>query len=157
MIAINILCVGKIKEKYLKDGIAEYAKRLSRFCKFSIIEVEEEQLFSPSRADIERTKEREGERLLHRLDGYVIALCIEGKNLSSFELSDLMTRLPARGVSRITFVIGGSYGLSSALTARADFKLSFGKNTYPHQLMRLILSEQIYRAFMIAGGGEYHK
>lgn len=157
MIAIDILCVGKLKEKYLKDGIAEYAKRLSRFCSLSLTEVEEEPLASSSAADVEKVRQREGKRLLARADGFVVALCIEGKQLSSPQFSELVSDLPNRGVSRITFVIGGSYGLSDEVVARADLRLSFGKFTYPHQLMRLILCEQIYRAFMIAGGGVYHK
>ena len=157
MLTVNVLCVGKIKEKYLKDGIAEYAKRLSRFCRFTITEVEEESLSSESESDIERVKTREGQRLLKCADGHVVALCIEGKNLSSTELAQYITSLPPKGVSRITFIIGGSYGLSEEVVRRADMRLSFGKNTYPHQLMRLILCEQIYRAFMIAGGGTYHK
>ena len=94
---------------------------------------------------------------MSRAEGHLIALCIDGKNLSSTELSEYMTSLPAKGVSRITFIIGGSYGLSDEVASRCNFRLSFGKNTYPHQLMRLILCEQIYRAFMIAGGGTYHK
>lgn len=157
MLTVNVLCVGKIKEKYLKDGIAEYAKRLSRFCRFTITEVEEEPLSSESESDIKRVKTREGQRLLKCADGHVVALCIEGKNLSSTELAQYITSLPPKGVSRITFIIGGSYGLSEDVVRRSDMRLSFGKNTYPHQLMRLILCEQIYRAFMIAGGGTYHK
>ena len=157
MLTVNVLCVGRIKEKYLKDGIAEYSKRLSRFCRFTITEVEEEPLSSESESDIERVKTREGQRLLKCADGHVIALCIEGKNLSSTEIAQYITSLPPKGVSRITFIIGGSYGLSEEVVRRADMRLSFGKNTYPHQLMRLILCEQIYRAFMIAGGGTYHK
>ena len=157
MLTVNVLCVGRIKEKYLKDGIAEYAKRLSRFCRFTITEVEEEPLSSESESDLERVKTREGQRLLKCADGHVIARCIEGKNLSSTEIAQYITSLPPKGVSRITFIIGGSYGLSEDVVRRADMRLSFGKNTYPHQLMRLILCEQIYRAFMIAGGGTYHK
>ena len=157
MLAVSVLCVGKIKEDYLRAGIAEYAKRLSRFCKFTVTEVEEEQLSSESENDILRVKTREGQRLLKHMEGHVIALCIDGKNLSSPELSRYIAALPSSGVSKITFVIGGSYGLSDEVIARSDFRLSFGKNTYPHQLMRLILTEQIYRAFMIAGGGVYHK
>lgn len=157
MLAVNVLCVGRLKEKYLKDGIAEYAKRLSRFCKFTVTEVEEEPLTSESESDIERVKAREGQRISSRAEGHLIALCIDGKNLSSTELSEYITSLPAKGVSRITFIIGGSYGLSDEVASRCNFRLSFGKNTYPHQLMRLILCEQIYRAFMINGGGEYHK
>lgn len=157
MLSVTVLCVGKLKENYLREGVAEYAKRLSRFCKFSVHEVAEEPLASESAADVETVKEREGQRLLAQMSSYAIALCIEGKQLSSPEFSALLTALPSSGVSKVTLVIGGSYGLSPQVIARADARVSFGKVTYPHQLMRLILTEQIYRAFMIAGGGSYHK
>ena len=119
--------------------------------------MEEEPVSSESESDMERAKTGEGQRLLKCADGHVVALCIEGKKLSSTEIAQYITSLPPKGVSRITFIIGGSYGLSDEVASRCNFRLSFGKNTYPHQLMRLILCEQIYRAFMIAGGGTCHK
>lgn len=157
MIAVDIVCVGKIKEKYLSDGIAEYAKRLSRFCKFTVTELAEEYSAARSEGEIRQVKEKEGERISDSLDGYVIALCIDGRQMDSEEFARRIAEIPSRGESKITFVIGGSYGLSDKVINKADMKLSFGSFTYPHQLMRLILTEQIYRAFMINGGGTYHK
>lgn len=157
MLGVNILCVGKIKEKYLTDGIAEYAKRLSKMCKLSVIEVSEELSRGESAAEIEEVKRREGERLISKIKGYAIALAIDGEPLGSVELAKRMDALSTRGVSEVTFIIGGSNGLHAQVMKRADMKLSFGAMTYPHQLMRLILAEQIYRAFMINGGKTYHK
>ncbi len=157
MLGVNILCVGKIKEKYLTDGIAEYAKRLSKMCKLSVIEVSEELSRGESAAEIDEVKRREGERLISKIKGYAIALVIDGEPLGSVELAQRIDALSTRGVSEVTFIIGGSNGLHAQVMKRADMKLSFGAMTYPHQLMRLILAEQIYRAFMINGGKTYHK
>ena len=154
---VRIICVGKLKEKYLKDGIEEYAKRLSRFCKFEIIEVSEELLPDTSQKSIHNVKVAEGERIISKLKGYSISLDLKGKMLTSEELSEKVSALKQGGVSTITFVIGGSYGLSQQVLDKCDFSLCFGAITYPHQLIRLVLTEQIYRAFMIEEGSAYHK
>ena len=157
---IRIITVGKIKEKYLNDGIAEYAKRLSRYCKLNFIQVPDEK--TPDKAsDVlnRQIKETEGNRLLGHIrdTDYVIALAIEGKMLDSVELSDLIAKLGVQGKSSIAFVIGGSLGLSDAVLKRADYKLSFSRMTFPHQLMQMILLEQIYRGYRIMNHEPYHK
>ena len=157
---INIVCVGKIKEKYLKLGIDEFKKRLSKYCKLEIIELEDEKaLENLSDKEMLIIKEKEGKKILSKIkdNSYVIALAIDGKNLSSEELAQTINKLGVRGVSNITFVIGGSLGLSDEVLSRADYKLSFSKMTFPHQLMRLILLEQVYRAYRINNGEPYHK
>lgn len=154
---INVVAVGKIKEKFLSDGIAEYAKRLSRFCEFRIVEIGEHPRKNGSAAEIALSKEAEGKGIFEKLSGYVVALAIDGEQLSSPALAEKIRFLQVSGVSDITFVIGGSDGLSDEVLRRADAQLSFGKCTYPHQLMRLILSEQIYRAFTILNNLPYHK
>ena len=154
---VNIVCVGKIKEKYIKDGIDEYAKRLSRFCKFQIIEVGEELCSDPNVKNVTATKRAEGERIISKLKGYSVALDLNGKTLSSEEISRKISSLKQSGVSTLNFIIGGSFGLSQEVLAQCDFSLCFGAITSPHQLMRLILSEQIYRAFTIEEGSPYHK
>ena len=145
MIKVNIVCVGKIKEQFYRDAVAEYVKRLSRFCRAEICELSEG-----------RSLEEEGEAILRRVRGYVIALCVEGQKLSSMGLAARMKQL-CDGGKEITFIIGSSCGLAEKVKAAARLKLSFSDMTFPHQLMRVILCEQIYRAFMINGGGEYHK
>lgn len=157
---ITLLTVGKIKEKYLRDGIAEYTKRLSRYCKLDIIEVADEK--TPDRASEAeelQIKNTEGERLLKFVkdSDYVIALAIDGKMLDSVELAEKIEKLGVQGESSIVLVIGGSLGLSDAVLKRADFKLSFSRMTFPHQLMRMILLEQIYRAYRIMNKEPYHK
>ena len=154
---VNIVCVGKIKEKYIKEGIDEYAKRLSRFCKFQIIEVNEELCNDPNAKNIQLTKTAEGERIISKLKGYSIALDLKGKTLSSEQISKKLSNLKQGGTSTVNFVIGGSFGLSQEVIDKCDFSLCFGAITYPHQLIRLVLSEQIYRAFMIEEGSSYHK
>ena len=157
---IRIITVGKIKEKYLNDGIAEYAKRLSRYCKLSFIQVSDEKTPDKASDALNRQiKETEGNRLLNHIrdTDYVIALAIEGKMLNSVELSDLIARLGVQGKSSIAFVIGGSLGLSDAVLKRADYKLSFSRMTFPHQLMQMILLEQIYRGYRIMNHEPYHK
>lgn len=156
MIKVNVVAVGKVKEKYFSDGIAEYAKRLSRFCEFKIIEVEEENFKKAESGDISVIKEREGERILPHLKGRVFAMAIEGKRRSSEEFARLI-QTAADSVGVVTFVVGGSYGLSEAVKSRADGLLSFSEMTFPHTLFRLMLTEQIYRAFTILGGSAYHK
>lgn len=157
---ISIITVGKLKEKYLKLGIEEYLKRLSAYAKMDMIEVSDEK--APEElSDIEmiQVKRKEGERILSKIssDTYVIALAIEGKMKSSEELADTLDKLATYGKSKIAFVIGGSLGLSQEVLHRADEKLSFSKMTFPHQLMKLILLEQVYRAYRINRGEPYHK
>ena len=157
---INIVCVGKIKEKYLKLGIDEFKKRLSKYCKLDIIELDDEKApENLSDKEMEMIKDKEGKKILAKIKdtSYVIALAIDGKSLSSEELADTINKLGIRGVSNITFVIGGSLGLSDEVLSRADYKLSFSKMTFPHQLMRLILLEQVYRSYRINNGEPYHK
>ncbi len=157
---ITCITVGKIKEKYFSMAIDEYAKRLSRYCKLEIIELADEKTPDNASALIEeQIKQKEGERILKAIkdDAYVIALAIEGKQLDSVELSEKLSRLGVDGNSHITFIIGGSLGLAKEVLARADYKLSFSKMTFPHQLMRVVLLEQIYRAYRIQNGEPYHK
>ena len=157
MVKVNVVAVGKVKEKYFSDGIAEYAKRLSRFCEFNVIEVAEENLGKTDEGTLKTIKEREGTRIASHLKGYVIALAIEGKKLSSDAFSSMLDDLISRGNGVITFVIGGSYGIADSIKKRADMLLSFSDMTFPHTLFRLMLTEQIYRAFSILGGSAYHK
>jgi 23S rRNA (pseudouridine1915-N3)-methyltransferase len=157
---ITVLCVGKVKEKFYRDAIDEFSKRLSRYCKMEILEVADEKTQEQaSEVEIRLVKEKEGERLLKNIkeDAYVITLCIDGKQLDSEELSAKMEKLGVQGVSHIYFVIGGSLGLADEVIKRADFKLSFSKMTFPHQLMRVILLEQIYRGYRIMNNEPYHK
>ncbi len=157
---ITLITVGKIKEKYFTDAIAEYAKRLSRYCKLEIVEVVDEKTPDGASEALEnQIKEKEGERILSKVpDGaYVVALVIEGKQLDSEELADKMEKWNVNGVSHLVFIIGGSLGLTPKVLNRADFKLSFSKMTFPHQLMRVVLLEQIYRSFRIRNNEPYHK
>ena len=157
---ITIITVGKLKEKYLKEGIAEYVKRLSAYCKLNVVEVNDEKAPEElSATEMEQVKRKEGERILAHIkqDYYVIALAIEGQMWSSEKLSSEMDKLALHGRSQVAFVIGGSLGLADEVLKRADAKLSFSKMTFPHQLMRLVLVEQIYRAFRISRGEPYHK
>lgn len=157
---ITILCVGKVKEKFYRDAIDEFTKRLSRYCKLEIVEVADEKTNEyASENEIRLVKEKEGERIIKNIkdDAYVITLCIDGKQLNSEELSERIERLGIQGTSHISFIIGGSLGLSNEVIKRADFKLSFSKMTFPHQLMRVILLEQIYRAYRIMNNEPYHK
>ena len=157
---ISLITVGKIKEKYFTDAIAEYAKRLSRYCKLEIIEVADEKTpDSASEALENQIKEKEGERILSKVpdSAYVVALAIEGKQLSSEDLADKMEKWNVNGISHLVFIIGGSLGLTPKVLNRADFKLSFSKMTFPHQLMRVVLLEQIYRSFRIRNNEPYHK
>lgn len=157
MIKVNVVAVGKVKEKYFADGIAEYSKRLSRYCEFKITEVAEENYQKADEALINVIKEKEGERIIPHLKGYVYAMAIEGKKTSSERFAAVIKSLCDKGNGVITFVIGGSYGLSDAVKDRADELLSFSDMTFPHTLFRLMLTEQIYRAFSINGGSAYHK
>ncbi len=156
---VSILCVGKIKEKFYTDAISEYAKRMKRFADFEIIEIPDEKIpDNASEKEKEQIKEREGEKILSKLknDSFVVTLCIEGKALSSTELARTVQDA-YQNTNHITFIIGGSLGLSDAVKNKSSLRLSFGRMTLPHQLMRVVLSEQIYRAFMINSGSAYHK
>ncbi|HIW83704.1 MAG TPA: 23S rRNA (pseudouridine(1915)-N(3))-methyltransferase RlmH [Candidatus Dorea gallistercoris] len=157
---ITLLTVGKIKEKYLKEAISEYSKRLSRYCRLEIIEVSDEKTPEQASQTVEeQIREKEGERLLKQIrdDMYVITLEIQGKMLSSEELAAKMEDLGIQGKSHIAFVIGGSIGLGREVVKRSDYALSFSKMTFPHQLMRVILLEQVYRGYRIINGEPYHK
>lgn len=160
MLSISVLCVGKLKESYWRDACAEYMKRLGAFCRAQVIEIAEERIVdNPSAAQIATTVEAEGERLLSHIsaDSHVIALCIEGKELDSAQLSQYIQKVTVNGTSKIVLVIGGSWGLSDRVKARADLKLSMSPMTFPHQLARVMVLEQLYRSFQIASGGKYHK
>lgn len=157
---IDILCVGKLKEKYLTDAVAEYSKRLSRYCSLNIFEVLDEKTVEDQGASLdEKVKRLEGERLKKHLknDAFIITLEISGKSMSSEDMASVMYDAGLKGFSRIQFVIGGSLGLSKEITERSDLHLSFSKLTFPHQLMRVILLEQIYRCFKINNNEPYHK
>ena len=155
MLKVNIVAVGKIKEKYFADGIEEYSKRLSRFCTFRIIEVAEENYTKATAGDVIVIKKREEERILPHLKGKIFAMAIEGKQFSSEDFAKKLTETSLTD-SEVTFVIGGSYGLSDEIKKRAEL-ISFSKMTFPHTLFRLMLTEQIYRAFMLTSGSAYHK
>ena len=157
---ISIICVGKIKEQFYREAIAEYTKRLARYCKLEILEVQDEK--TPDNAsDAEELliKKKEGERILSKIkdDAYVITLEIFGKKLDSVSFAQLLEKTALSGKSHIQFVIGGSLGLHEDVSKRADYKLSFSDMTFPHQLMRVILFEQIYRGYRIISGEPYHK
>ncbi|MFD2680886.1 23S rRNA (pseudouridine(1915)-N(3))-methyltransferase RlmH [Bacillus seohaeanensis] len=157
---ITIITVGKLKEKYLKQGINEYLKRLGAYAKVNIIEVPDEKAPEQlSEVEMEQVKDKEGERILAKInqDAHVIALAINGKMRTSEELADTLDKLATYGKSKIVFVIGGSLGLSDNVMKRANETLSFSKMTFPHQLMRLVLVEQVYRVFRIIRNEPYHK
>ena len=156
---INIICVGKLKENYLKEAVSEYTKRLSRFTNINIIELPDQKIPEKSNPKIEeKILEKEGDMILSKIkeDSYVIAMCIEGTLISSENLAQTIGTL-AQTKNNISFIIGGSLGLSDKIKKRADIKISFGRITLPHQLMRVILCEQIYRAFKINANETYHK
>lgn len=157
---ISIVCIGKLKEEYWRAACAEYSKRLSAYCRFSIIELNEARVpKDPSEAEIRRVLEEEGARILEHCpaSAWVAAMCIEGELLSSEKLAARMAEVTLGGKSQLCFVVGGSHGLSPAVTARADARVSMGRMTFPHQLARVMLCEQIYRACSINAGGKYHK
>ncbi|MBQ9734452.1 MAG: 23S rRNA (pseudouridine(1915)-N(3))-methyltransferase RlmH [Clostridia bacterium] len=153
---INLVAVGKVKEKYFADGIKEYAKRLSKYCDFNIIEIAEENYNKVDGALIETIKKVEGEKILSHLKGKVFAMAIEGKKMSSETLAHTLKSLADSGQGVVTFVIGGSYGLSDDVKSKCTL-LSFSDMTFPHTLFRLMLTEQLYRAFSINAGSAYHK
>lgn len=157
---VTVLCVGKLKEKFYIDAAAEYVKRLQRHCKLELIELPEQRLpDDPSPAEIQKALRAEGDAIRERLPkgGAVIALCIEGKPCSSQELSRRMADFGVQGKTQLTFLIGGSVGLDEDLKRRADWRLSMSPMTFPHHMARIMLLEQIYRAYQIADGTKYHK
>lgn len=157
MIKINLIAVGKVKEPYFRDAISEYSKRLSAFCKFTVIEVKEENFCGESAQIAEKSIKIEGEAIMRKLCGYNIALAIDGEKISSEKLADKIKNLIGGGTGEITFIIGGSYGLSDEVKRACREKISFSAMTFPHTLARVIACEQIYRAFTIINGKEYHK
>lgn len=160
MITVNIICIGKIKEKYWTDAIAEYKKRLSAFCRLNIVELDEEKIYqNPNPSQIDSILTAEGKRIIGALSkgSYVISMCIEGKMISSPEFADRFEDISLSGKSTVDFIIGGSWGLSDEVKKKSDFKLSMSKMTFPHQMARVVLCEQIYRAFEINNNGKYHK
>ena len=157
MITINLICVGNIKEKYFTDAIKEYEKRLSSFCKFNIIELKEVNYAKVNASEIEKIKQLEGKEIINNLKKYNILLSLKGKEISSIELAEFITKKQVDGLSELTFIIGGSYGVSKDVEDKVQEKISFSKLTFPHQLMRVIFLEQIYRAFTIINNKGYHK
>ncbi|WBY64801.1 MAG: Ribosomal RNA large subunit methyltransferase H [Thermocaproicibacter melissae] len=159
MMKLHLICVGKLKESYWRDAFAEYEKRLGQFCNFSLTELPECRLPSdPSAAQIAAALEKEGEWIEKASTGSkVIALCIEGKQFSSVEFAEKMESYGVQGYGSIDFIIGSSFGLSQRVKEKADLRISFSPMTFPHQLARVMLMEQIYRAFQIINHGKYHK
>ncbi len=156
---LTVIAVGGLKEKFFREAVAEYQKRLSAYAKLEIVEIAEARLRGEGETEITRVLEEEGERILQKISprAYVTALCVEGRQMGSVELSNKLMEVTGSGRSELVFVIGGSHGLSEGVKRRADFRLSFSEMTFPHQLMRVILLEQLYRACNIAAGGKYHK
>ena len=154
MLRIKIVAVGNLKEKYFVDAVKEYSKRITPFAKLEICEIQEA---NSSISNIEQIKNVEGQKILSELDGFVVVLDSGGKQLTSPELAEFLKEKAVSGVSKISFVIGGSVGLSDEVKQRANLKLSMSKMTFPHHLARAMLLEQIYRAFKISDGGKYHK
>lgn len=155
---IRLVAVGKLKEAWLRDAFAEYEKRLSRYCKFTLVELPEARLSeSPAASEIAAALDSEGKAILSAAGGYIIALCIEGKERSSEEFAAMLDDIALRGDSTVTFLIGSSFGLSEAVKSAANARFSMSRMTFTHQIARVLLMEQIYRAFQISTGGKYHK
>lgn len=160
MLSVKLICVGRMREKFYIEAFNEYLKRLQPYCKLQLVEPTEQKLGdSPSQRELEKALDRESEDILTAIpsDSYVIALCIEGRELSSEALAELVAKVEGSGRPRMCFIIGGSYGLSPKVKARADLKLSMSPMTFPHHLARVMLSEQLYRSFKINEGSRYHK
>ena len=160
MLSIRLICVGKLKERYFAEAVAEYEKRLSAFCRLELIELPEERLSErPSPAEIDAALEREAQLIEKKLlkDGMLVCLCVEGTQQSSEAFAELLSRAENSGRPRISFVIGGSYGMAQRLKEKADVRLSMSKMTFPHHLARVMLAEQLYRGFQIKEGTRYHK
>lgn len=155
---INLIVTGKLKEDYLRNACDEYIKRLSRYCNFEIHELSEYRLSdNPSEKEISNALSKEAENIRKYAKGYIIPMCIEGRQITSPELSETIQNAVISGNNTVTFIIGSSFGLAPEIKAMGDFKLSMSKMTFPHQLARVMLLEQIYRAFQISAGGKYHK
>ncbi len=161
MLNVNLITVGKLKEGYLREACAEYAKRLGAFCKLNIVELNESRLSdNPSEKEIKTALSAEGKAMMNLLTAnncYNITMCIEGKQLSSTELAEKTEKISVDGKSTLNIVIGSSFGIADEIKTLSDFKLSMSKMTFPHQLARVMVLEQLYRAFQINGGGKYHK
>lgn len=160
MLNLRLICVGKLKERFYAEAVAEYEKRLNAFCRLELIELPEERLGErPSAAEIEAALEKEAQQIEKKLlkDGQLICLCVEGEQLESERFAEVLTRAESSGKPRISFVIGSSFGLARRLKAKADFRMSMSKMTFPHHLARVMLAEQIYRGFQIKEGTRYHK
>lgn len=160
MLGVTIICVGKLKEKYLRDACEEYSKRLGAYCKLNIVELSPKRIpDSPSQAEIDSALTAEGTEILSKIPvgSAVYAMCIEGKQMPSEKLAQRISQCAVQGFSNVVFIIGGSHGLSDEVKKRASFKLSMSEMTFPHQLARVMLLEQIYRSFQISTGGKYHK
>lgn len=160
MITVNIICIGSLKEKYLKEAVGEYKKRLSAFCKFEIIEIPEQRLSDkPSETEINTALEKEAEKIFSKIPkgSAIVTMAIEGKQLSSENLAVSISDFALRGFSCISFIIGSSFGLSDSVKGKSDLLLSMSKMTFPHQLARVMVCEQIYRAFGIMNNTKYHK
>ncbi len=160
MINVTIVCEGKLKEKYLQMACDEYSKRLSAFCKLNVVQLNPKRLSdNPTQGEIDNALLSEGKEILSKIpqNSYIFAMCIEGKQMPSEALAKELDNIAVAGKSNVTFVIGGSFGLSDEVKKRADYKLSMSQMTFPHQLARVMLLEQIYRAFQISSGGKYHK
>lgn len=161
MLNVNLITVGKLKESYLRDACAEYQKRLQAFCKLNIVELNESRLpDSPSEKEIKTALSNEGKTMMSLLSGnscYNITMCIEGKQLSSVKFAEKLEKISVDGKSTVNIVIGSSFGIADEIKAMSDFKLSMSEMTFPHQLARVMLLEQLYRAFQINSGGKYHK
>lgn len=155
---IKLAVIGKLKEKYLRDGCDEYIKRLSKFCNLKIVELDEYKLpDKPSQKDIDNALINESKNILKHCEGYIISMCIEGNQVSSEDLAKKFETVTLNGYGTITFIIGSSFGLDSSIKSKSDFKLSMSKMTFTHQIARMLLLEQIYRAFQINTNGKYHK
>lgn len=160
MITVTVVALGKLKECYMREFSAEYAKRLSAFCKLQIVELSPERLpENPAQSEIDRALAQEAKQILSKLpqNAYVFSLCIEGKQMTSEQFSQKISTLAVEGVSNIAFVLGSSFGLAEEIKKQSDFRFSMSEMTFPHQMARVMLLEQLYRAFQIANGGKYHK
>lgn len=159
MLTVDLICIGKLKESYWRDACAEYGKRLRPFCRLNIVELSENRIGdNPRQAEISRVIDAEGKSILSKISGqFVAAMCIEGKQMTSEAVANKIEQVALGGTSSIAFVIGGSYGLSDEVKRRADLRLSMSEMTFPHQLARVMLLEQIYRAFSIQANTKYHK
>jgi 23S rRNA (pseudouridine1915-N3)-methyltransferase len=155
---VKLIVIGKLKEKYLRDGCEEYIKRLTKFCNLKLVELDEYRLpDKPSQKDIDNALSNEAKNILKHCEGYIVSMCIEGTQISSEDLAQKLETVSLNGYGTITFIIGSSFGLDSSIKANSNYKLSMSKMTFTHQIARMLLLEQIYRAFQINTNGKYHK